>query len=283
MLYTYVPAFLSSSMGSTPTQTAAWGTRVLVAGYAGSLLRVRRSSDNTEQDIGSSGGTLDTTALTTFVGANDGFVVTLYDQAGVAMDVTQATAANQPQLVAAGSILTLGGQPALDFDGTNDYLESAVAVSSLMTTLAGVVLTVFRAEVINTNTGAAYNDDALWADDNSFVGTHLRSSGPDIQAYNWDGNEDKAIVTMATATDYVHVWRHLSSVLYNYLNTSTPVTVSSSTNSSLAGKLRIGRQYSTAYYDGRIAELQTWDVGLADAEITAIGTAAAAVYGITWT
>lgn len=288
MLYSFVPAFLASSMGSTPMQSAVWATRKVITGYAGSCLRVRRSSDNTEQDIGFSGSALDTASLLTFTGAGNGFVHTWYDQAGVAMNLVQTTQANQPQIVAAGSVLTgIGGQPALDFDGTNDYLETAVALSSILTTTLGVMATVFNVDAINTNAaGAPYNNDALWADDASFIGTHLSSGTPAVEAYNWDGEEDHASVTIATGTNYVQIWRLIAptiSLLYNYLNTSTPVTIGSATNSSLAGKLRVGRQYSTAYYDGKIAELQAWQSALADADIAIVGAAIAAVYGVTWT
>lgn len=49
------------------TATAAYSLRKLNSKYMGSAVRVRRSSDNAEQDIGFSDGGLDTNALTTFV------------------------------------------------------------------------------------------------------------------------------------------------------------------------------------------------------------------------
>jgi hypothetical protein len=51
---------------------AAYSLRKLRTAYTGPAIRVRRSSDNTSQDIGfNTDGTLDTTALTTFVGSNN--------------------------------------------------------------------------------------------------------------------------------------------------------------------------------------------------------------------
>lgn len=84
------------------TTAAAYSTRKLRTAYAGSALRVRRSSDNTEQDIGFSGGDLDTAAMLTFVGANNGFITVWYDQSGNARNMVQVTAANQPRIVDAG-------------------------------------------------------------------------------------------------------------------------------------------------------------------------------------
>jgi hypothetical protein len=99
---------------------AAYSVRKLRTAYAGSAIRVRRSSDNAEQDIGFSGGNLDTSALTTFVGANNGFVTTWYDQSGNALNAIQTTAVNQPQIVSSGAVITENSKPTMTFDGTND-------------------------------------------------------------------------------------------------------------------------------------------------------------------
>ena len=85
-------------------------------------MRVRRSSDNTEQDIGFDGLDLDTTALTNFVGSGNGFLVVMYDQSGNGNDATQTTAASQPKIVNSGNAVTKNGKPALDFDGNDDAL-----------------------------------------------------------------------------------------------------------------------------------------------------------------
>lgn len=77
-------------------------------------IRVRRSSDNAEQDIGFSGNDLDTASLLSFVGAGDGFVTTWYDQSGNGHNVTQSTLLNQPNIVSSGSLITMGGLPAVN-------------------------------------------------------------------------------------------------------------------------------------------------------------------------
>jgi hypothetical protein len=101
---------------------AAYSVRKLRSAYSGSCIRVRRSSDNTEQDIGFSGTNLDTTALTSFCSGTNGFVTTWYDQSGNANDATQTTAANQPQIVSSGSVITENTRPTLQFDGSNDAM-----------------------------------------------------------------------------------------------------------------------------------------------------------------
>ena len=92
---------------------AAYSLRKLRTAYTGNAIRVRRSSDNTEQDIGFSNNQLDTTALTTFCGVGNGFVKTWYDQSGNGYNATQTTAASQPQIVTSGSVITLNSKPSI--------------------------------------------------------------------------------------------------------------------------------------------------------------------------
>ena len=102
-----------------PSAHVAYSLRKLRTLYTGNAIKVRRSSDNTEQDIGFSGSNLDTTALTSFCGSGNGFVTTWYDQSGNANNLTQTTAANQPQIVSSGSVITtLGGKPTCQFGGS---------------------------------------------------------------------------------------------------------------------------------------------------------------------
>ena len=87
-------------------------------------MRVRRSSDNAEQDfsaavIADANGnrTLDTASLLTFCGAGNGFVTTWYDQSGNGRHAVQTTAANQPRIVNAGVVHVSGGRPATFYSG----------------------------------------------------------------------------------------------------------------------------------------------------------------------
>ena len=94
------------------TVVGAYGMRKLRAGYSGAAARVRRSSDGTEQDIGFVGTALDVGALLAFCGAGSGFVSKWYDQSGAGQHVAQTTASHQPQIVASGSVASLGNATA---------------------------------------------------------------------------------------------------------------------------------------------------------------------------
>jgi hypothetical protein len=111
-------------LDSYPNAAAAYSVRKLRTAYTGNAIRVRRSSDNSEQNIGFTAlGNLDTSALTTFCSGTNGFVTTWYDQSGNGQNATKTTAVNQPQIVSSGSIITDNGKPSILFDGTNDFLE----------------------------------------------------------------------------------------------------------------------------------------------------------------
>lgn len=93
---------------------AAYSTRRLRAGYTGAALRVRRSSDNVEANIGfTAAGALDTVALLAHCGSGNGFVTTWYDQSGNGRNAVQATAAAQPRIVSAGVVETINGRPTI--------------------------------------------------------------------------------------------------------------------------------------------------------------------------
>lgn len=67
-------------------------------------MRVRRSSDNEETDIGAlANGWVDKATLTAFMGTDDLFVTKLYAQSG-SIDLTQTTAAAPPQIATDGTL-----------------------------------------------------------------------------------------------------------------------------------------------------------------------------------
>lgn len=116
-------AFSSGLLDTYTGAAAAYSLRRLSIAYTGSAIRVRRASDNAEQDIGFNGENLNTSALTSFCSGTNGFVKTWYDQSGNARDATQTTAANQPQIVSSGSVITLNSKPTLK-TGQNGFMST---------------------------------------------------------------------------------------------------------------------------------------------------------------
>jgi len=123
-----------SLLNAYPGATAGYSVRKLSSSYTGAALRVRRSSDNTEQDIGFSGLDLDTTALTSFVGTGSGFVTKWYDQSGNANDFFINIAFRQPSIINLGTLSIVNLKPAIKFDGINNYLLGTNSIN-----LTGVI------------------------------------------------------------------------------------------------------------------------------------------------
>lgn len=94
--------------------------RRVLTSYTGSLIRLRRGSDDAESDFGyTSSNDLDTAAITTWLGGASGYIVTWYDQAG-GNNLAQATSSKQPLFVASGQ----NGRPIADFDdGASQFMQ----------------------------------------------------------------------------------------------------------------------------------------------------------------
>jgi hypothetical protein len=134
-----------------PGAAAAYSVRKLSSTYSGSAIRVRRSSTNTEQDIGfDSNGDLDTAALTSFVGAQSGFITIWYDQSGNGRNATQTIAGSQPRIVNAGVIELQNSLPSVRLLGSQ-YLEIQTSVSNLLS--SANITHIFSAMIQTSSTG----------------------------------------------------------------------------------------------------------------------------------
>ena len=98
---------------------SVYGLNLLLSAYGtGPAINVRRSSDNTTQDIHFlSTGALDTVSLLAFCGSGNGFVTIWYDQTGNGNHIANSTTTLQPQVVNAGVYSGF-----IVFDGVDDAL-----------------------------------------------------------------------------------------------------------------------------------------------------------------
>jgi hypothetical protein len=233
---------------------------------------VRRSSDNTEQDIGFSSGNLDTTSLTTFCSGTNGFVTTWYDQSGNANNATQTTAANQPQIVSSGSVLTLTGigsaRPILSFDGTNDNFN-----------ITPITLNEFTSFYPNKKT--ASTDLSIWMANNAVIGNPYtpviyKNGGTYIQN---NGNTIYNDLTYNN-TNYVLISGGFSGTVGSIQINNSNITLTSSLSPSTGTQINnIGRRTITEYSKGSVPEmiLYTFDNS---ANVSAINTNINTYYGI---
>ena len=226
-----------------PNAAAGYSLRALNSAYTGAAIKVRRSSDNAEQDISLLyDGSLNTVSLLSFVGAGDGFVSTWYDQSGAGNDVTQGSASAQPKIVSSGSVILENGKAAIEFDGSNDFFDAtsvttgnpkSIFISSKFSSVTASERVIF--DSITTNQAILYK-----ASNNSIAlgfGTFTFTS-------------------YTATTDYV-----LYSIMHNgtnsnaYINSGQILTNQNLGTGSFNG-LRIGAVRGTAnlFYNGIISE-----------------------------
>ena len=89
--------------------------------YRGPAMRVRRTSDNSQKDIGFLESDLDVPALLNFVSGFDAYVTIWYDQSGQGNHVYQDDWSLQPQIVKQGQVIVdvASNRPTVRFEGAS--------------------------------------------------------------------------------------------------------------------------------------------------------------------
>ena len=203
------------------------------------VVRVRRSSDDAQADF--TAYEVADGPMLAWVGANDGFVTTWYDQSGNGNDVTQATAGNQPKIVDAGSVILENGTPVIDFSAAEDlYLDSPTVNMSIPETHFAV------AEVVDQSSNSFIYDSG---DVNQRRALYYDSS--ELISFGAGSNISAASGSALT--------KHLFSAIYNdnnsFLYEDGVLVVSGDTNNDTRDIIRIGADYTdTNGHDGYIQE-----------------------------
>ena len=124
-----------------PNASAAYSLRALNSAYTGASIKVRRSSDNAEQDINLLyDGSLNTSSLLSFVGSNDGFVTVWYDQSGNNEDASDSNANSQASIVLSGVLNTTNGNPAALGQSNSGYTTGRSIFNGADGTFSGFVV-----------------------------------------------------------------------------------------------------------------------------------------------
>lgn len=268
----------------------AVGLRRLRAAYSGSACRIRRSSDNTETDIGFVGAALDTAAITTFVGANSAYVTKMYDQSGNSRDYAQTTTTKQPRIVNAGTLDTLNSKPCMVFDGTDDFLydgtnagltaagaSTALIVAQLTTHAATAVI---LAETSKTLQPGPYNWIAWLGSGAAPLYTSIKNdAGTQLQyaqsATNITDNIAHVLCTKDTGTSLVSRKDGTAGTTTTYTRAGSTFTV----NQAFLGAYAVGNAGTATgnHFAGKISEVITYGAA-ANSSSTGAGEANAKSY-----
>lgn len=194
---------------------AAYGPfRKMRAAYSGAAIRVRRSVDNAEQDIGFTINVLDTASLLTFSLGSNAFVTTVYDQSGTGLHIVQTDTTKQPQIVSLGALILHSFKASLTHD-TTDLMQTATNIASGLSGLTGVIAFSGGGSAdkpsLKTGTNAATQSSAIFAlDSGAGLGKHRCGMTGGSGTYDlWDnGTGDTTRLTRGAILD-----RTLSSAL----------------------------------------------------------------------
>lgn len=258
-----------------PAMYIAVGMRKIVPTYAGSWIKVRRSSDNTTQDIGFSGNSPDTAALLTFCGVGNGFVHTWYDQTGNALHYTQTTNSLQPSIVNAGAVrVNANGNPQIYFDGADFMFGPDTTGFGVGFTALGV---------------AGVNADVTY---NAFLSKSTAGGVPspfDIYNDSFVVGNGVSLATRTLSTGFTAAagygqWSFAASAsaTAGWLNGASIGSGGASVYSEQAfahGVYLGGREQGATHLDGNISEMLIWNLVLTTAQRQDREAAQKAFYG----
>ena len=251
-----VPALLLDTYTGA---SAAYSLRKLSTSYAGNCIRVRRSSDNTEQDFGFSSGVLDTASLLTFCGVGSGYVVKWYDQSGNANNSTLNASADQCEIVISGVVV-------VDANGKYALKRRTYYSRYSLTTPINQAAT-FSSTYVYTQNSSTGNC--------AFEGTCYTYNNQGATIYFYDGIAPTTFGTISNGIKSIFTYK-ASSLVRNYVNNSQAGTSQPSVNNPGAWSYILNRGYDMSPF---VNELILWTSDLSTNR-TLIETNVNAYYGI---
>lgn len=244
-----------------PGTVAAYSFRKLRANYGGSAVRIRRASDNAEQDFGFAGGiNFDSSGAASFIGGSTGFIHIWYDQSGNGKDASQATAANQPQYIAGA----VGSFPAMDFsDAVQQGLFTATTVVMGGTKATAVCIGLRHTAVPTNSRLVSFTDSAQTNDsDNTGSAVFLQNDASGGGFKGFRNSVSLGTVAGATETTFRLEAIYDGTNYKPYVNGTVGTTAASTSTFASNGKVNIGLNNMSdagGFLKGRISEVMVWN------------------------
>ncbi len=282
-------------LDKVPGAVAAFScNRVLKTSYIGqSLIRVRRSSDNVEQNIIPIGNILDSSSLNAFAGANNAYADILYNQINTNnANFIQATLANQPLIISSGNINKLNNKPALNFNGTSQYYLGQSGLLPILNNAPGG--TVFC--VANFTTYSTIGILYVFSTGTSASGR--MAFGADLNASYLQGDFRRLDADAATYTNFTSPVNSKQYITTYVVNTPAGTSqlrangtqVGSTTGGTTGNFIATNSQYATIgqngtltatnYYSGNIQELIIFPFVLNNSQIAIVEADLDRFYGV---
>lgn len=142
-----------------PGAIAAYSLSSLRTDYSGPIARVRRSSDNQQQDFAASA----VSSIASFCGpGNNGFLVRLYDQSINQNHSNTISTNDQPLIVSNGQLITSAGKPAIRIPQSTSATIGPVAVIAGFKSLQNLSVFAYVTPV-NGTTADGFTSHAVFA------------------------------------------------------------------------------------------------------------------------
>lgn len=252
----------SGLLDQYPGAAAAYSIRLLRADYTGPLLELRRSSDNALKDfypdannefsLSSEDGA--GTTVADWVGLNDAFVRTWFDQSANYNHAIQTNSANQSLIISAGVLLTDTGKPCFnnlnypltELINLNDFTISWVTTKGNTTVSQSVI-------VGHATNGNIYAGDDVDSNGNPMV----RGDTAGFLINTANGNSAAASGNETTP--------HIAAVYRNGISCGSKfnATNSATSNQNLTAftinKLGYTNSFPSYNYVGNVQEVVLWD------------------------
>ena len=246
---------------------AAYSVRKLRAAYTGDAMRIREDSGNTETDIGfDSNGDLDTAAIASHCGANNGYVVTWYDQSGNSEDITQSTTTQQPQIYNGTAVITANGKPCLDpRSGAARLYSATTTISPTMTIM-----------LVKSGSGGFFGAPLWYATGAATLVWDRNYTGPPGPYYGID----TAIHYATPPTDAIYTMKYGSDSATRSNGSEVATTTGNTVNNM--SRVVLGGRYeaATGAWSGKAHEFVIWDSDYYSTDAADIESNANTYFGI---
>jgi hypothetical protein len=239
---------------------SVWGTK-LVFPNAAPLVRIRRSSDNAEQDFYPTGtGWLDTNAVSAFIGVGTGSYVRLYDQSGNGRTASQATAGNQPTyaLVNGHPVIAFAAGQNFTMANSSTVTQNVPGVTECVALQATTITGAFRAIVDYRNNATAARASMYVNNSNFNVG------GRRLDANSYVRQE---VAANTNWNRLIGRWRYSEALLDTILNGTTttlnPFQTAGNTSNTASGS----GPFIGAAFIGNMSLIAVYSRALSSAEV----------------
>lgn len=197
------------------------------------------------------------------------------DQSAANNDFSMNTSAGRRPLYG----VTINGQPAPSFDGTDDYMESG-QLGTFISASAYHVFLVVRFDSITLNGQFSFNNHNIFADVAAAwcvaVGT------PGVQAMHWDtGPQTTPAIPVVAGVDYLIEWSFDGATIRCQVGAAAAQSIAAGNVVATNNAVRLGFGYAGAgYLDGCIASVVCSNQYLAAVDVQNVRAYLSTRYGV---